>query len=101
MTDIQTDRQIIGLTSYLEVVCGVVGTRIPHYSVLGDAVEIASLMESSGIPMMIQITENVKEILEKDGSFSMTLRGKVNIPMIGDIKSYWLNGKNENIEDED
>ena len=37
-----------------QVVCGLVGTKIPHYSVLGDTVEIAGLMESTGLPMMIQ-----------------------------------------------
>ena len=37
-----------------QVVCGLVGSKIPHYSVLGDTVEIAGLMESTGMPMMIQ-----------------------------------------------
>ena len=36
-------------------VAGVVGTKIPHYSVFGDTVEIAGLMESSGEPMKIQV----------------------------------------------
>ena len=42
-----------------QVVCGLVGTKIPHYSVLGDTVEIAGLMESTGLPMMIQVTSVV------------------------------------------
>ena len=37
-------------------VAGVVGTKIPHYSVFGEAVEIAGLMESSGESMKIQVT---------------------------------------------
>ena len=78
-----------------------VGTRIPHYSVLGDTVEIASLMESSGEAMKIQITEDVNQILEKDGTFSITPRGKIIVPMIGDIKTYWLVGKKDKEEDED
>ena len=77
------------------------GTRIPHYSVLGDTVEIASLMESSGEAMKIQITEDVNQILEKDGTFSITPRGKIIVPMIGDIKTYWLVGKKDKEEDED
>ena len=36
-------------------VAGVVGTKIPHYSVFGDTVEVAGLMESSGEPMKIQV----------------------------------------------
>lgn len=37
-------------------VAGVVGTKIPHYSVFGETVEIAGLMESTGEPMKIQVT---------------------------------------------
>ena len=36
-------------------VAGVVGTKIPHYSVFGETVEIAGLMESSGESMKIQV----------------------------------------------
>ena len=36
------------------VVGGVVGTKIPHYSIFGDTVEIAGLMESAGLPMKVQ-----------------------------------------------
>ena len=46
-----------------QVVGGVVGSKIPHYSVFGDTVELASLMESSGMPMKIQITPATKVIL--------------------------------------
>lgn len=45
-----------------QVVGGVVGSKIPHYSVFGDTVELASLMESSGMPMKIQITPATKVI---------------------------------------
>ena len=34
---------------------GVVGTKIPHYSIFGETVELAGLMESSGEPMKIQV----------------------------------------------
>ena len=82
-----------------QVVCGVVGTRIPHYSVLGDTVEIASLMESSGLPMMIQITESVNLILERDGTFTTTIRGKINIPGLGEMRTHWLVGRQEKNDD--
>ena len=36
-------------------VAGVVGTKIPHYSVFGETVEMAGLMEASGEPMKIQV----------------------------------------------
>ena len=39
-------------------VAGVVGTKIPHYSVFGETVEIATIMEASGEPMKIQVKCN-------------------------------------------
>ena len=39
-------------------VAGVVGTKIPHYSVFGETVEIATIMEASGEPMKIQVNSN-------------------------------------------
>ena len=46
------------------VVAGVVGTKIPHYSVFGETVEMASIMECSGEPMKIQISSDTKEHLK-------------------------------------
>ena len=37
------------------LVAGVVGHRIPHYSIFGETVEMAALMESTGVPMKIQV----------------------------------------------
>ena len=36
-------------------VAGVVGTKIPHYSVFGETVDMASMIEASGEPMKIQV----------------------------------------------
>ena len=35
---------------------GVVGIKIPHYSVFGETVEIAGLMEATSEPMKIQVS---------------------------------------------
>jgi guanylate cyclase soluble subunit beta len=40
-------------------VAGVVGTKIPHYSIFGESVEIAGLMEASGEPMKIQVSRRM------------------------------------------
>ena len=37
------------------LVAGVVGYKIPHFSIFGDTVEVAGIMESSGSPMKIQV----------------------------------------------
>ena len=54
-------------------VAGVVGTKIPHYSVFGDTVEVAGLMESSGEAMKIQVC--------------IIYRHSLNIPWLQSI--YW------------
>ena len=46
-------------------VAGVVGTKIPHYSVFGETVEVAGIMESSGEPMRIQVTILILILLMK------------------------------------
>ena len=34
---------------------GLIGTALPYYTLVGDAVETAKLMESAGEPMKIQV----------------------------------------------
>ena len=46
------------------VVAGVVGTKIPHYSVFGETVDMASMMEASGEPMKIQVILHFKSKFE-------------------------------------
>ena len=43
---------------------GVVGTKIPHYSVFGETVEIAGVMEESGEPMRIQVCKKILSALD-------------------------------------
>merc|ERR1712062_669143 len=56
------------------VVAGVVGTKIPHYSVFGETVETAGLMESTGESMKIQISTETKELLKAAGGFNIIKR---------------------------
>ena len=80
------------------VVGGVVGTKIPHYSIFGDTVEIAGLMESTGEPMKIQMSEVTMEILEQTGGFTYNLRGSIHLPAVGDFVTFWLVGRKEGEE---
>ncbi|XP_023345413.1 atrial natriuretic peptide receptor 1 [Eurytemora carolleeae] len=77
------------------VVGGVVGAKIPHYSIFGDTVEIAGIMESSGEAMKIQMSEASTTILEKSGGFNYTSRGVVQLPKIGEMETYWLVGRKD------
>jgi len=69
---------------------GVVGSKMPHFSVFGDTVNIAALMESTSEPMRIQISHTTMELLEELGGFNCAVRGQMVVPRIGEVTTYWL-----------
>jgi adenylate cyclase len=73
----------IGINSG-SMVAGVIGRRKFVYDVWGDAVNVASRMESHGVPGQIQITSDTYDLI-KD-SFICKPRGVVSIKGKGDMK---------------
>ncbi|MBU3748910.1 MAG: adenylate/guanylate cyclase domain-containing protein [Mycobacterium sp.] len=70
------------------VVAGVVGARRFFYDVWGDAVNIASRMESTDVVGRIQVPQNVFERLED--SFELEERGEVDIKGKGVMRTWYL-----------
>ncbi|XGW17237.1 hypothetical protein V3C99_002110 [Haemonchus contortus] len=71
------------------VVAGVIGLMKPHYDIWGNSVNVASRMDSSGVPGKIQVTEETKSILEKEG-FEFECRGEINVKGKGLMTTYFL-----------
>jgi adenylate cyclase len=69
-------------------VAGVIGTRKFIYDVWGDTVNVASRMESHGIPGRIQVTHAVRERL--DGQYRFEPRGLVDIKGKGPLPTWFL-----------
>lgn len=73
------------------VVAGVIGTRRWIYDVWGDTVNVASRMESSGVPGRVQVTPAVEQRLR--GRFRLEPRGEIDIKGKGLMETFFLVGR--------
>jgi class 3 adenylate cyclase len=73
------------------VVAGVIGRKKFTYDLWGYTVNVASRMQSSGLPNQINVPAGTYELLAD--KFRLTERGTVNCKGLGDIRTYVLEGK--------
>ena len=74
------------------VVAGVIGARKPQYDIWGNTVNVASRMDSTGLPNHTQVTEEVFDIL-KLLPYEFQLRGDVKVKGKGNMTTYFLTGR--------
>lgn len=73
------------------VVAGVIGTKKFSYDLWGDTVNVASRMESLGMPGKIQVTaETYKRLKDR---YILTPRGAIAVKGKGEMMTYWLEGR--------
>ena len=81
----------IGINTGGPVVAAVIGLKKFAYDVWGDAVNIASRMESQGAAGKIQVTAATYECLKE--RYQLEKRGTIVVKGKGEMQTYWLAGK--------
>ncbi|KAL2089399.1 hypothetical protein ACEWY4_014087 [Coilia grayii] len=76
------------------VVAGVIGARRPQYDIWGNTVNVASRMDTTGLPGKVQVTEDVFRLLQ--GHYEFVCRGKVTVKGKGEMLTYFLEGRSQN-----
>ncbi|RXN31365.1 adenylate cyclase type 5 isoform X2 [Labeo rohita] len=73
------------------VVAGVIGARKPQYDIWGNTVNVASRMDSTGVPERIQVTTDLYQVLSSY-NYTLEFRGVVKVKGKGEMTTYFLNG---------
>uniref|UniRef100_A0A674NYY8 Adenylate cyclase type 6 n=1 Tax=Takifugu rubripes TaxID=31033 RepID=A0A674NYY8_TAKRU len=71
------------------VVAGVIGARKPQYDIWGNTVNVASRMDSTGVPDYIQVTTDLYHVLDGNG-YKLDCRGLVKVKGKGEMTTYFL-----------
>jgi adenylate cyclase len=74
-------------------VAGVIGRRKFAYDLWGDAVNVASRMESHGVAGRIQVSQAVVDALRPTGRYLFEERGTIELKGLGEMRTFFLLGR--------
>ena len=75
------------------VVAGVIGSHRFLYDIWGDTVNLASRLESHGLPGRIHVSLQTRQLLE--GRYHLEARGLINLRGIGKVRTAFLTGRKD------
>ena len=81
--------------AYGPVTAGVIGARKFSFDIWGDTVNVASRMESTGLPDRIQVTAQVAAAAAAE--FTFVERGLIDVKGKGEMKTFLLQESNDKI----
>jgi adenylate cyclase len=75
------------------VVAGVIGSYRFLYDIWGDTVNLASRLESHGLPGRIHVSPQTRQLLE--GRYHLEARGLINLRGIGKVRTAFVTGRKD------
>ena len=77
----------IGINTDGPIICGVFGTDKPIFDIIGDPINVASRLQSTGIPGTIQISQKTFDSV-RHLEFDMEQRGEIQVKGKGNMITY-------------
>ena len=72
-----------------EITCGVLGERLPKFTVFGNAVNLAARMEQTCLPSRIRVTKDFFDLLPKTKEWQQ--KERIAVKNMGEVDTYLLN----------